>query len=64
MKTLDSRETAAVLAGLRLLQHWMDETDPDDDGIQDILENGGDIITMNANEIEDLCEKINTGEKA
>ncbi len=64
MKSLSIRETAAVLAGLRLLQHWMELTDPDNPGIQDILENGGEFDAMDANDIEVLCEEINYSEKA
>lgn len=55
---LNERETAAVLAGLRLLQHWIEGTDPDGEGIQDILDAGG--LLMSIDDINYLCESINT----
>lgn len=60
MKDLNTRQVSAVLAGLRLLQHWMEQTEPNNQGVMDILENDGDFDAMDVNEIDDLCEQLNT----
>ncbi len=57
---LNKREVAAVLAGLRLLEcHAMDGYQ--EDGIADIATNGDTIQPLAANEVDDLCQRINTG---
>jgi len=57
--TVDDREHAAILAGLRLLQHYIEGTQPIHDGIQEILTDGGNS-SLNLDEIDQLCERINT----
>jgi len=59
---LNKRETAAVLAGLRVLQNaihlkWLDRSE------KSILTNCGSLKPMSIEEINDLCIKINVGEE-
>lgn len=54
---LTSRETAAVLAGLRLLQCNLPSLTI---GIQNIFDDGGTLSPLDEDEIDDLCERINT----
>jgi len=53
---LDDRETAAVLAGLRLLQS---DSIPGGTPLYDVLTGGGRLEPLDAGEIEALCERIN-----
>lgn len=54
----DSRQTAAVLAGLRVLQQYLDRgaTPPH---VGEILNNGGECEPLDSNEIDALCEAVN-----
>ena len=72
----DSRETAAILAGLRLLQDVYTELNKKGrfhnaeiftwtafvtpHPFVDILTNGGTLEPLNSSEIDTLCERINT----
>lgn len=51
--TLDPRELAAVLAGLRLVQRELPQ------GVHDIFGDGGTIQPLDEDEIDALCETIN-----
>ena len=62
MRTVTERETAAILAGLRLLQRALDSNPSVQwDGEQDILTNGGSHAGLEIEEINDLCEQVNCG---
>jgi hypothetical protein len=57
---LDSRELSTVLAALRLWQrsnHLGSNADP---GLFDIATNGDTLDPLSADEIDALCERINT----
>lgn len=56
---LSDRELAAVLAGLRMLETAAEEHTLDDD-IEDILTNGDAFEPLDPDEIEALCERLNT----
>ena len=57
---LNKREVAAVLAGLRLLEcHAMDGYQ--EEGIVDIATNGDTFPPLSADEVDELCIRINTG---
>jgi hypothetical protein len=58
--TVDAREHAAILAGLRLLQHYLEDSPPIQDGIQDILTNIDQFTALTVEEIDQLCERLNT----
>lgn len=58
---LNIRETAAVLAGLRLLQRGI-ELDYVSDVIRDIATDGGYFTVLSQTEIAALCERINCGD--
>lgn len=53
------REVSAILAGLRLLQQHLRPVEGGDD-VQDILDCGGQVLPLTAEEINTLCEKVNT----
>lgn len=53
---LTSTETAAVLAGLRLLQ----QSDVLPNGVDDVLTNSGQLPRITETAIDALCERINT----
>jgi hypothetical protein len=63
---LDDRETASVLAGLRLLQgaaHVVTSDGPRPPGFPETLEiatNGGEFEPLDAEETGELCERINS----
>lgn len=57
--TLDTRELAAVLAGLRLVQRELPRGDYLPQGVHDIFDNGGTIEPLSEYEIDTLCEAIN-----
>lgn len=66
-RQLEPRETAAVLAGLRLLQAWREDkvrtSEPEIDvAIDDIESSSGQFEPMSSDEIDDLCEAINIGD--
>lgn len=54
------REHAAILAGLRMLQRYMESERGLPPGpIQDILTNGNTLKALSAEDIDRLCEKSN-----
>lgn len=61
--TLSNEELGAVLAGLRTLQEMMIEQP---DGVRfkfafsEIMTDGGSIEPLTVEEIDELCQKINT----
>jgi hypothetical protein len=64
-RRFDSRETAAILAGLRLLQLEIDS--PYDggwfgDALKDVYTNGGEFEGLRSDEIDVLCERVNFGD--
>lgn len=59
--TLDTRELAAVLAGLRLVQRELPRSEFLPQGVQDIFDDGGTIDPLDEGEIDTLCETINCG---
>mgnify|MGYP003664299060 CR=1 FL=1 len=56
---LDGRETAAVLAGLRLVQRELSRGEFLPQGVHSIFDEDGAIEPLDADEIDDLCERIN-----
>lgn len=56
---LNLRKTSAILAGLRLLQHYLDPV-PGGTNVEDILTNDGTHDALSVEEINELCEGINT----
>ncbi len=65
-KKTDDRENAAILAGLRLLQAMRENrlgtTAQIDRDIDDVESDGGSLEVLSVEEIDDLCERINSGE--
>jgi len=58
-----SRSLAAILAGLRLLQAAIGRPEGDlDDGLEDILTDGGTLPVPTHQEINELCEYVNSQE--
>jgi hypothetical protein len=55
-------ELAAVLTGLRVLQKEMvkHEANLHDDPVWEIMTCGGEITPLTVEEINDLCERLNT----
>ncbi len=60
--TLNNRELAAVLAGLRLVQRELPRSTYLPQGVQDIYDDGGSITPLDEYEIDDLCEALNLAE--
>lgn len=63
---IDEQRRDAVLAGLRMLQAWKENRvtskDAQHDVDIDMIEtNGGEHDALTADELETLCEEINTG---
>jgi hypothetical protein len=60
---MNARELDAVLAGLRLLQSALDAgtVTPNDGDIGDVLTCSGDHGGLTAAQIDELCERLNTG---
>lgn len=58
LQKIESQENNAILAGLRLLQLFVDGriSAP---GIDDILTNGDTEVALDSEAIDDLCETIN-----
>lgn len=61
---IDPRESAAILAGLRLLQALRNDEittkDADMDvAIDDIESDGGNFEVLTSDEIDELCERVN-----
>jgi hypothetical protein len=59
-------EHAAILTGLRMLQEHLvkhgpasEETFPD--ALLDILTCGGELTPLTADQLDDVCERFNTG---
>ena len=62
MRKLDDRTVSHILAGLRLLQQFRDEEPSKTRALAfDIATDGGTHMPMTKKEIDELCEKINTG---
>jgi hypothetical protein len=62
MKTiieLDEREIATIIAAL---QYWKREGLHSDGHEHALASNGGDIVPLTADEIEDLCKRIDDAE--
>lgn len=57
--TLDNRELAAVLAGLRLIQRELPRSEFLPQGVQDIFDDGGTLVPLTEDEIDILAESIN-----
>lgn len=57
--TLDDREIAAVLAGLRLVQGELGRGEFLPLGTHEIFDDGGTLEPLSRDEIDDLCEKMN-----
>ena len=57
--TLDRRELAAVLAGLRLLQRELPRAAYLPQGVHDIFDDGGTIEPLSVEEIDTLAETLN-----
>lgn len=56
---MDTRELAAVLTGLRLLQERREKLSG---GLCDIFTDGGTYKELDDNEIDELAEKLNSGD--
>jgi len=58
---VDIEELSAILAGLRFIQdHIKNEgTDVLPEHISTILSNGGEDVPLDAEQIDDLCERLN-----
>ena len=63
MIELNDRELAAVLAALRMRQKYLRHTTAigRSDHAYDIASDGGALEPLTAQEIEELCERINLG---
>jgi hypothetical protein len=48
------------LAGLRLVQAELPRGECLPQGAQDIFDDGGTIVPLDEDEIDDLCERLNT----
>jgi hypothetical protein len=59
--TVSKIEFNAILAGLRQLQQALERPDGFGTYDADILTNGGDEKAITPEEIDTLCERINTG---
>jgi hypothetical protein len=59
--TLDPREHASVIAGLRALQHLMFDQACDEQKacIMELASNGGTVMPLSARQIDSLCARIN-----
>ncbi|KPN62880.1 hypothetical protein SAMN04488527_16012 [Aliiroseovarius crassostreae] len=57
--TLDTRQLAAVLAGLRLIQAELPRSEFLPHGVSEIYDDGGTIDPLSAEELDNLCETIN-----
>lgn len=59
---VDDREVATILAALRFYQAGRQfDASARMEAIDDIATNGGDVDALDAEEIDELCERINTG---
>ena len=58
---LSLRDGVHILAALRL---WQETTNRYEDWIGEISTNQGAVVPLNDEEIEDLCERINTTEES
>jgi glycosyltransferase A (GT-A) superfamily protein (DUF2064 family) len=64
METLDRQELATVLAALRYYQEQgMGEPANRSDAIHEIATDGGEVVSVDADGIDTLCEKINKSQK-
>lgn len=63
MYNIDSQDSATILAALRFYQErGMGDPANRSDMIHEIATNGGAVISLNAEGIDDLCERLNTAE--
>lgn len=61
--SVTNQEHATILAALRYYQeNGQGEPHNRSDAIHDIATNGGAVVSMDADGIDDLCQKINCGE--
>lgn len=64
MYNIDSQDSATILAALRFYQErGMGDPANRSDAINDIATNGGEVISLDAEGIDDLCERLNTAER-
>ena len=59
---LGVRETATVLAALREWQGILKGSEPEEGWIDDIASAGGTVTPLTADEIDELCLKLNVGD--
>jgi hypothetical protein len=59
---MTQREHAAIMTGLRILQNEIEKhgNDMEDDPVWDIMTCGGELTPLTIEEINALCERINT----
>ena len=57
---LDLREMATVLAALREWQGILRGSEPEEGWIKDIASAGGTVTPLRADEIDELCQRLNT----
>ena len=57
---MNDRERATILAALRMWQASMDGSDPDVDVLA-IATNEGEFGLLDSGEVDQLCERVNTG---
>jgi len=57
--SLNNRQLAAVLAGLRLVQAELPRSEFLPHGTHEIYDDDGNIAPLSAEELDDLCELIN-----
>lgn len=61
LPTLDARELGSILAGLRMLQLHYDRSSRDlPNGLNEIATDGGTVEALDQEEIDALCERLNT----
>jgi hypothetical protein len=58
--TVTDEEHATILAALRAYQRLLEDERPRLSMFHDIATNGGTVTPLDANQIDTLCERINT----
>lgn len=59
MNVFTDEEAAAILAGLRLLQHVLEGRRVEDTAfVEEILTDGGRLDPLNSDQLDDLCARI------
>ena len=56
--SLENREIAAVMAGLRLIQRELPRGEFLPQGVHDIYDNCGTLNPLSEDEIDELCERL------